>query len=519
MAKNPKIILLKEGADTQEFAAQAVKGEAVDALTTMQTDFVPEEKTVQYNTEGSFVVANLTDKEAKDVEKKSNVEAVVDDEIVRAFAPATKTQQEKAKVRVTNGVHREAYEVDELPLELESEEAERLEQELEPEWEGEDSGPTAEHLRMLCTIDNGTDIDFELEQRLNEQIAGTPPMGDDFPEGVAYPETTPYTSEQVGQVAREVIEQVLQRLNGSTPITEQKVEEVLRTIDVDEITRRRILFDVILPNIRMVNAPPAWRYTTGTRARVAIIDTGIDPSHPDIRVVGGVSFVPGVSSWRDDHGHGTHCAGITAALANRRGIIGVAPRADLFAVKVLNRQGFGRLSWVLNGLLWCARFRMHVTNLSLGSPFNTHDPSKYNLAYEKVGRRLRQYGILCVAAAGNDRHQPVGNPARCPSFMAVSAIDNRRRLTTFTNVGPQVEIAAPGLQILSTVPGGYQRMSGTSMAAPHVTGGAALVKSRRPSLHGDSIRLRLMLTATDLGSPGRDWAFGHGLLNCYQAIQ
>ena len=111
------------------------------------------------------------------------------------------------------------------------------------------------------------------------------------------------------------------------------------------------------------------------------------------------------------------------------------------------------MSWILNGLMWCYRARMHVVNLSLGSRVTTHNPRVFNAAYEHVGRRLRSRGILLVAAAGNDHHRPVSNPARCPSYLAVSALDRRRRLTTFTNVGPQIELSAPGQGILSTFPG------------------------------------------------------------------
>lgn len=528
MAKTyPKIVLLKENVlqrdhiDVHDYASQAVKsGEPIDALTTMQTDFKPSEKTVQVNREGAFFVANLTETEAKKIEDEPEVEAVVDDEPVHAFA-TTLTEAAPARAQRTNGNgYAAGMSFDEaLALSLDADEQALIEEKIHPDWNKEEE-PSPEQLALLCSIDHNGALSSDLEFRLTEQFAdgqtsGFEAMGD--PE--LFDEAT-YAPEQVAALAKEVIGRILRRQNGDLRVTERRIDEVLQSMDLDAMARVRFLRDVVLPNIRLVNAPPAWRYTLGARARLAIVDTGIDPRHPDLRVVGGVSFVPGVSSWADDNRHGTHVAGIAAALMNRRGIVGVAPRAELYAVKVLDRNGSGMKSWVLNGLLWCYRFGMHVVNLSLGSGASTHNPNTFDPAYEHVGRILRRRGIVSVAAAGNNGHQPVGNPARCPSYMAVSAVDYNRRLTTFTNIGPQIEIAAPGLGILSTLPGSrFGRLSGTSMAAPHVAGAAALVKSRRFWLHGDAIRLRLMLTASDLGSAGRDWAFGHGLLNSYQAVQ
>lgn len=131
---------------------------------------------------------------------------------------------------------------------------------------------------------------------------------------------------------------------------------------------------------------------------MAVVDTGIAPRHPDLRVYGGASFVPGVTRWHDDHYHGTHVAGTIAAAMNRRGVVGVAPAARLYAVKVLDRRGRGQTSWILNGLAWCYRYRMHVVNLSLGSGATTHSTSNYSRAYENAGRLLRRRGILPVAA-------------------------------------------------------------------------------------------------------------------------
>ncbi|MEO1627971.1 MAG: S8 family serine peptidase, partial [Bacteroidota bacterium] len=167
--------------------------------------------------------------------------------------------------------------------------------------------------------------------------------------------------------------------------------------------------------------------------------------------------------------------------------------------------------------------RMHIVNLSLGNIPNPDNFSlaSYNAAYEHVGSFLRRrYGTLLVAAAGNRGGRPVSNPARCPSYLAVGAIDNQRRLAPYSSIGYQVELCAPGSSILSTFPPDtYRTLSGTSMAAPHVTGVAALVKSRWPAMHGDSIRVRMNQRAIDLGWPGRDWAWGYGQVHALRSVQ
>ena len=127
------------------------------------------------------------------------------------------------------------------------------------------------------------------------------------------------------------------------------------------------LRDYITCGLRIIYAPHAWRFSTGNGVRVGIVDTGIVRSHQDLRVYGGYSSVPGNPSWIDDHGHGTHVAGTVAALRNNRGLVGVAPNARLYAVKVLNRNGSGSTSSVLAGLQWCINAGMNVVNLSLGS--------------------------------------------------------------------------------------------------------------------------------------------------------
>ncbi len=282
-------------------------------------------------------------------------------------------------------------------------------------------------------------------------------------------------------------------------------------------------------NITMVGADRVWGRVTGSGVKVAILDTGIDDDHPDLSVTDGVSMVPGTTSWDDDNGHGTHCAGIVGARNNATGVVGVAPGCELHAVKVLDGNGSGRLSWILAGMGWAENNGMGVVSMSLGSNVTSPD-APCTLAYQRAAARLETVGCLVVAAAGNngrDTTNPwVGNPARCAGFMAVAAVDRNRNLADFSSQGPAslcndcgVEISAPGVSIRSTVPGGgLGTKSGTSMACPHVSGAGALLKELHPSWTPAKIRARLRSTAQDLGVPGNDPGSGSGLLDCHQAV-
>lgn len=286
---------------------------------------------------------------------------------------------------------------------------------------------------------------------------------------------------------------------------------------------------IVLPtpwNVLAVRADKAWPRTTGRDVKVAIIDTGIDDDHQDLSVYGGASFVSGVASWNDDHGHGTHCAGIAGGRQSR-GFIGVAPACELYAVKVLAGNGSGFLSWVLAGMAWAVQNDMEVASMSLGSDVPAAN-TPCSPAFQTAAQQLINNGCIVIAAAGNAGGQPnhwVGQPARCQGFMAVASIDRQRHWSTFSSYGSafgpfsNVEIAGPGSSINSTrMGGGHTVMSGTSMACPHVAGAAALLKQMHPTWTPERIRARLSNTATDLGVPGNDEKLGHGLVNCEAAV-
>ena len=225
-----------------------------------------------------------------------------------------------------------------------------------------------------------------------------------------------------------------------------------------------------LVNIR---APQGWDYSTGSATvTIAIIDSGVDLSHADIaaKIVPGYDFVNGDAIPQDDNGHGTHVAGIAAASGNNGvGVAGVSWGARIMPIKVLNAGGGGSFADVAAGIVWAADNGAQVINLSLGgASSSTTLQDAVNYAYGK--------GVVLVAAAGNTGSGLILYPARYPNVIAVGAVDNTNNHAGFSNFGPELDLVAPGASIYSTVIGGYGFKSGTSMAAPYVSGLAAILR-------------------------------------------
>lgn len=256
----------------------------------------------------------------------------------------------------------------------------------------------------------------------------------------------------------------------------------------------------------------------GDLVKVAIIDSGI-ALHEDLNIVGGYNFIDNNGDFADDYGHGTHVAGTIAALANSKGVIGVAPDVELYALKVLDSNGSGYSSDVIAAVEWCVDNGIHVTNNSYGS---SRDPGKL---VRRAFDEAYAAGILHISSAGNSgrpngKANTVGYPAAYDSVIAVAATDRNDRRASFSSTGGQVELAAPGVDILSTVmSGGYEGgWNGTSMASPHVAGVAALIKSVDSNLTNVEIREIMTSTAFDLGDTGRDNWFGYGLVDADDAV-
>lgn len=282
----------------------------------------------------------------------------------------------------------------------------------------------------------------------------------------------------------------------------------------------------VLPwGIARVGAQSVWASYTADPVKVAVVDTGIDVKHPDLlgNVKGGMSAVGYTSSYTDDNGHGTHVAGTIAAAQNSIGVVGVAPAADLYAVKVLDRKGSGWLSDIIEGLQWAIDNDIDVVNMSLGT-------SSYSATFDSAVQKTIASGTVVVAAAGNSgpTAESVNYPAKFAGVIAVSAIDSSNVIASFSSRGAGVDLAAPGVSVYSTYKGsGYATLSGTSMASPHVAGVAALVLTS--PIGGDDadadgvwdpseVEARLERTAQDLGSTGFDSSYGNGLVRADRAV-
>ncbi len=274
-----------------------------------------------------------------------------------------------------------------------------------------------------------------------------------------------------------------------------------------------------LPNIK---AFEAWDITTGGEITIAILDTGVSSSHPDLagKVLPGYDFFNGDGDASDDEGHGTYVAGVAAANSdNGTGIAGICWGCKILPVKVLNSRGQGDDATIATGIRWAADQGARIISMSLGGPEDTQvlrDAVAY--AHER--------NVLLVAASGNGHAE--GNvpnyPAAYPYVLAVSASTVNDRVTGFSTTGDFVDIAAPGVGLWSTLwtqreGDTYGAANGTSAACPHVAGAAGLALTLRPDLSADQLAEVLMASADDQGPPGRDPEYGHGRLNLLRAVQ
>lgn len=274
-----------------------------------------------------------------------------------------------------------------------------------------------------------------------------------------------------------------------------------------------VLAETIPAGVAQIKAPTAWNSSRGQAIKVFVLDTGIDGAHPDLAAnfKGGTSFVPTESSTMDYNSHGTHCAGTIAASFTGSGVVGVAPNAYLYAVKVLSASGSGSWSYLIAGIDWVmSKKGLRILSMSLGG---SAAPS----ALEAACKAAYNDGCLLIAAAGNSGGA-VGFPARYESVVAVSAIDSGNLIAGFSSRGQEVELSAPGVNVLSTIPGGgYGTKSGTSMACPHVAGAAALAWGSHR--YSDNVIMRRLLayTSDPLGIPGRDDLYGFGRVDAEQS--
>jgi subtilisin family serine protease len=268
-----------------------------------------------------------------------------------------------------------------------------------------------------------------------------------------------------------------------------------------------------------IDAPEAWDIITGTiDVLIAVIDTGVDHTHEDlddgrVRTDMDKDYVNDDDDAMDDHGHGTHVAGTIAAEANNGiGVAGVMWQAEILPLKVLTSYGVGSSDDIAAAIRYAADQDADVINMSLGDFFCSQTIA------EAVNYAYFDQGVVIVAAAGNSGSS-ISYPAKHPPIIAVGATDHDDERAYFSSYGDALDVVAPGVGIWSTVPGGYDTFSGTSMASPHVAGVVGLLLAQRPDLTPGQVREILRQSADDLGEADFDRYYGYGRVNAYQALQ
>lgn len=270
-----------------------------------------------------------------------------------------------------------------------------------------------------------------------------------------------------------------------------------------------------------ISAPAAWEITQGSSGiKIAILDTGIDQNHEDLaaKIVANKNFTTS-KTVDDKYGHGTHVAGIAAAITNNgKGVAGVGFNSSLINVKVLGDQGSGYWSWVANGITWAADNGAKVINMSLGASAASNT---VKLAVDYAWGK----GAVLVAAAGNNNSSALFYPAAYGNVIAVAATDQNDAKASFSNYGSWVDIAAPGVDILSTLPNhanrfitrNYGSLGGTSMASPHVAGVAALVWATGYGTSNTSVRSQIESKADEAGTMWSNYSIKR--VNAYNAVK
>ncbi|OIK13136.1 serine protease [Bacillus sp. MUM 116] len=234
--------------------------------------------------------------------------------------------------------------------------------------------------------------------------------------------------------------------------------------------------------VELIRAPEMWAQSTGKGITVALLDTGCDTGHPDLkdRIVGGRNFTKddggNPARFKDYNGHGTHVAGTIAATLNNAGVVGVAPDANLLILKVLGKDGSGQYDWIINAIHYAIEQKVDIISMSLGGPQDVKE------LHDAIKEAVLNHQILVVCAAGNEGDgDPSTNefayPGSYNEVISVGAVDLDRHSSYFSNSNNEVDLVAPGEKITSTyLNGKYATLSGTSMATPHISGALALLK-------------------------------------------
>ena len=315
---------------------------------------------------------------------------------------------------------------------------------------------------------------------------------------------------QVVEVAAGTAEEALAALQNDADVEAVELDYVMSAL-VTTPNDPRYSAQWHLPKIQ---ANSAWDITKGTTARtIAIIDTGVDMNHADIKskLVAGYDFVNNDTSAHDDHGHGTHCAGIAAGLTNNAlDAAGVDWNARVMPIKVLSASGSGYTSDIVEGVYWAVDHGAHVISMSLGGgAFTQSFQDAINYAWNN--------GRIVVAAAGNSNTSAKHYPAAYANVVAVASTTSTDARSSFSNYGTWVDIAAPGSSIEALrLGGGTTVMSGTSMATPVVAGVMSLAWSKNTGYSNSAVVNRVLSTADAIPGTGTYWL--NGRVNAYRAV-
>lgn len=311
-------------------------------------------------------------------------------------------------------------------------------------------------------------------------------------------------------------------LNRSATVEYAEPNRELKALGVPNDARFGELYGLNNANDADLDAPEGWDligYPSIPATTVGIVDTGIDAAHEDLsgKVVACASVQLLTNRVRegacnDDNDHGTHVAGTIAAKANNSvGVAGVSYNSNLAICKALNALGSGTTAGVANCITYLAGKGVKIISMSLGGGASS--------TLQTAVRNATSSGSLIIAAAGNDGDATLNYPAAYPEVVSVAATDRNDARASFSNANGDVEIAAAGVDVLSTKRGGgYVAFSGTSMATPHVAGVAALIAAKNASWSASQIRSKLDTSVDDLGAAGRDPQFGFGRVNLVKAV-
>ncbi len=373
---------------------------------------------------------------------------------------------------------------------------------------------------LLDSVEDVTDTDENLRATRNE-VSVLVDNGTDAPTVTKLRTETASQAEELtaaldaqpGVVAAETTRLRAFDTTTPTPITPAPV-------DPAPVAAAPIVPDPLFPsqwNMPAVGIPDAWSSSLGAGVVVAVIDTGVDATHPDLagRVLPEIDLLPEVTPAPEQNAHGTRVASLIAGGLDGVGMTGVAPQSGILPVSALDPAGFGDSSTVARAIIAAADAGARVINLSLGGP----DPDP---VLDEACAYAFAKGAVVVAAGGNSYSSGnwVQYPAASPHVLGVASTDGAGSPSAFSNTGPHIDLAAPGEGILAAIPGaGYSTESGTSFSAPHVAGAAALVLSANPNLSAAEAASVIQSTALDdLSGNGRDDQLGNGIVRADLAV-